>query len=248
MSKTIIGTNSYFAVTQPFTTMNKPSALIAGATGLVGQHLLSQLLADDYFGEIIIICRNELLITDPRVTVLTLKDFDQLEDYHYLFNVDQVFCCLGSNMRDSLSKEAFRKVNLDYPLKMAELSVGKARFKTFHVITSVGANKSAMLYYNTVKWQLEYALKHKDIPNLKIYQPSLLLGKKANSSSDELLTMMASALNFLVIKKQQVGPSSIHGSVVARAMYVVAKMKEAGESIYKPKEMLQLSGQIVQVA
>jgi uncharacterized protein YbjT (DUF2867 family) len=222
--------------------MPGPSALIAGATGLVGQHLLKEMLEDEYFKSITVLTREKLQIEDPRVNQVVLANFDELDSIEDSFNVDHVFCCLGTNLRSPGAKEVFRKVNLDYPLRMAKIAKKTVNFKCFHAVTSVGASKNAVLYYNTVKGQLEMALKKQDLNALKIYRPSLLLGKrKKTSTKEEIMKILALVLSFLVIKKQQLGPSSIHASCVAKSMLFVAKLNEPGDEIFRPRDMLTIN-------
>lgn len=221
--------------------MSAPTALIAGATGLVGQHLLQEIIKDDHFRSITLIVREELAIENSRVKQVVVPNFDDLEAYQEHFDVNHVFCCLGTNLRSPGTRDIFRKVNLDYPLKMAKLAKGQPNFRCFHAVTSVGASKNAVLYYNTVKGQLETALERQSLNGLKIYRPSLLLGKrKQTSNKEEIMKFLALGLSFLVIKKQQLGPSTLHASSVAKAMLQVAKFNEPGNEIFRPRDMILL--------
>jgi uncharacterized protein YbjT (DUF2867 family) len=221
--------------------MSKQTALLAGATGLVGKHLLEILLNSDDFNQITVIGRNPIEIDDERVNQVIIKNFDYLHEYESLFDVNHVFCCLGTNMRSPGSREIFRKVNLDYPLKMALLAKNKPTFKVFHVVTSVGASKKASNYYSTVKGHLEMALQRKNLPGLKIYRPSLLKGKRSNPSlREEFMKFVVLMLSFLVIKRQQLGPSTIQAKTVAEAMYHVAIMDEPEFEIFRPRDMVTL--------
>lgn len=222
--------------------MYYPSALIAGATGLVGHNLLKELLKDDYFSTITLIVREPLAIENSRVRQVVLPNFDDLDSITEEFDVHHVFCCLGTNLRNPRTRDVFRKVNLDYPLKMAKIAKSQPSFQSFHAITSVGASQDAILYYNTVKGQLERALRKQSLPALKIYRPSLLLGKrKQTSSKEEIMKLLATGLSFLVIKRQQLGPSSIHAANVAQAMLQVAKLNEIASEIFSPRDMLLLA-------
>lgn len=221
--------------------MSKPTALIAGATGLIGEHLLQQIVEDDYFSSITLLVREHLAIENDRIKQVVLPNFDDLKKIASEFNVDHVFCSLGTTLKNPGAKDIFRKVNLDYPLRMAKMAKNQPNFKCFHALTSVGASKNAVLYYNTVKGQLETALEKQNLRALKIYRPSLLLGKrKHRSSTEEIKKLFAMGLSFLVIKKMQLGPSSIHAETVAKTMLQVAKFNEPGNEIFKPRDMMTI--------
>lgn len=218
--------------------MSKPTALIAGATGLIGEHLLQEILDDDHFSMITLLVREKLEIENERINQVLLPNFNDLKTVSSEFNVDHIFCSLGTTLKNPRAKDMFRRVNLDYPLKMAKMAKKQPNFKCFHALTSVGATKSAVLYYNTVKGQLETALEKQNLRALKIYRPSLLIGKRKHTSSkEEIMKLVAMGLSFLVIKKQQVGPSCIHAETVAKTMLQVAKFNEPGTEVFKPRDM-----------
>ena len=92
-------------------------ALILGSTGLVGKYLLQKILADDYFSEVTAYVRQSTGIKHPKFHEKVI-DYDQLNQ---AITVDVVFCCLGTTMKVAGSKAAFKKVDFDYPVKVAQL-------------------------------------------------------------------------------------------------------------------------------
>ena len=224
--------------------MSKYTALIAGATGLVGKELFNLLLSNDFYNKVTILSRSELQISDSRLNIVIIDDFDQLEEYGHVFNVTHVYCCLGTTMKKAGSSEMFRKIDLDYPLKMAALAINQPEFKSFHIVTSIGSSRVAQLFYNTVKGHLEQALKSLNLPGLKIYQPSLLLGKRKEFRfSEEIAKVMCFILSFFVIGSRQTRLWSIHSHDVAKAMFNVAKLDDPGTETFSPKDMIFLARQ-----
>ena len=101
--------------------MSKKTALIAGASGLVGGHLLDLLLEDDYYDTVTSVGRKSLNKSHPKLDEVVV-DFDELDHAAHMLNADHVFCCLGSTMKKAGSREVFSKVDHDYPLKLAEIT------------------------------------------------------------------------------------------------------------------------------
>lgn len=146
--------------------------LLAGATGLVGGHILQALLADRTVGEIHVLSRRELPRTDPRLQV-HIVDFAALPS---LPGVDEVYLALGTTIRVAGSQQAFRAVDLRANLAVAKAAVAAGATRA-GVVSAVGADAKSSVFYNRVKGELEDALKPL-FPTLVIAHPSLLLGDR----------------------------------------------------------------------
>ena len=222
--------------------MSDKTALIAGATGLVGKELVRLILTEHYYKKVIVITRRPLVIKDNRLEEVIIKDFDKLEDHKELFNVEHIYCCLGTTMKQAGSKEMFKKIDLDYPLKMAELSKDQPNFESYHIVTAVGSDPESALFYNEVKGEVEQKLKEMDIRALKIYQPSLLLGYRDHFRLwEELAKIFTSILAFFVVGSRRTRYWSIHGKDVAKCMFIVAKQNREGLEVFSPKAMIEIA-------
>lgn len=155
--------------------MSGRTALIAGATGLVGGNLLHLLLDAKEYERVIALVRRPLSVEHPKLTTVTV-DFDKLEN-ESIARVDDAFCCLGTTIKKTKTREAFRVVDFEYPVKLAEVAL-RTGAQRFLVVSSMGANPGSMFFYNRVKGELEARLKEMHIPQLHIFRPSLLLGKR----------------------------------------------------------------------
>src|SRR3712207_3988475 len=91
------------------------TALVLGATGLVGGHCVELLLSQGRYRSIRVLGRRRLALQDPRIEQHVL-DLSEMESVAHLFGVDDVFCCLGTTIRSAGSQEAFRRVDVDYPV------------------------------------------------------------------------------------------------------------------------------------
>lgn len=160
-------------MTTPYT------ALLAGATGLVGRECLRLLVADAACTEVRVLLRRPLPAAErhPKVRECVV-DFERLAEHAEWFAVDEVFCALGTTIKVAGSQAAFRRVDHDYPLQIAQLAQSQGA-RGLHVVSALGANARSSVFYNRVKGELEDALKALRFASLTIAQPSLLLGERA---------------------------------------------------------------------
>ena len=159
------------------------TALIAGASGLVGSSLLKLLLADEEYQKIISIGRRTLDIEHPKLEQHVIS-FEKLDDLK--ITIDAVFCCLGTTIKKAGSKDAFRKVDFEFPLLLEQFA-SKNGAKSFHIITAMGADSKSSVFYNSVKGEIEDELTSSTIDQVEIYRPSLLLGDRGESRIMEAL-------------------------------------------------------------
>ena len=125
--------------------MQEKTALIAGATGLVGRELLNMLLEHDYYERIVVVTRRDLDIKDSRLDVIVLKDFTKLTEYKDRINVNHVYCLIGTTLKKAGSKENFHTINFEYPLLLAKVMKELPAFEQFIFASSYGANANSPL-------------------------------------------------------------------------------------------------------
>lgn len=196
------------------------TALILGATGLVGKEVLKQALEDPIYSKIKIIVRSPQEIQHSKLEELVI-DFRKMEQYENEFAVDHVYCCLGTTIKKAKSKEKFRLVDYEYPLLAARLSKGRA--EKFLIISAQGANANSPFFYNKIKGELERDLIALGLPNLIIFRPSLLLGdRQEDRPMEKIAGKMMRLINPLFsgpLKKY----AAIEASYVAECMISSAK-------------------------
>lgn len=220
------------------------SALVVGATGLVGSALVKLLCNSDEYVAVNVISRRPLDYFHPKL-VVKLREFDQIAESDIEF-AHEVFCCLGTTMKKAGSKEQFEKVDFEYPMSIAALAKNRG-IGHFIVISAMGANEKALAYYSRVKGKLETALINMDFPQLSIVRPSLITGERGEFRLAE--SFGAKALD--VVNPLLVGPlkkvRSIPAEQIALAMKVIAlhgqKQKVA---IYKSDELLALQMPVIE--
>jgi uncharacterized protein YbjT (DUF2867 family) len=192
------------------------TAMIAGATGLVGHHLLELLLQDPSYAKVIALSRHRLTVQNSKLEEI-LVDFDQLQTITPSLHVEDVFCSLGTTIKRAGSREAFRKVDFDYVVNVARfgLSLGA---RGFYVVSSMGANPQSRAFYLRVKGEMEEAVKAFGYPSLGIFRPSLIAGRRRESRLGERVALWLAKLisPLLVGPLKKYRPNS--AAAIARAM------------------------------
>ena len=151
-------------------------ALLLGATGLVGSDCLTNLLESDEYEQVRVLCRRPLSVEHPKLDVQVV-DLDDMEAYQPHFQVDDLFCCLGTTMNKAGSRQAFRHVDHDLVVLAGQMAL-RAGVQRFLVVSAINANARSPFFYSRVKGQAERALIKLELPLLAILQPSLLRGQR----------------------------------------------------------------------
>ncbi|WP_367619236.1 oxidoreductase [Planococcus shenhongbingii] len=220
-------------------TIDSKTALLAGASGLVGTELLHILLESPKYEEVKIFVRKRMEIKHPKLEQV-LVDYNRLENYEEYFNVNDIYCCLGTTIKKAGSQEAFRKVDYEYPLKMAELAK-KHNAENFLIVSALGADPHSKVFYSRTKGEVEKQLKNLDLHALHIFQPSLLLGDRQEFRLGEkiasFLAPVFSPLLFGKLKKYK----PVSARRVAYAMYQVGQTDYSGHFTYPSNRIYEIS-------
>ena len=196
--------------------MAKRTAIVVGATGFTGQHLVKQLCESEEYVAVTIIARRNSTYTHAKLDV-KIREFDKLEERDFEIT-DDLFCCLGTTIKKAKTKENFEKVDLEFPLRIASLAK-KRGIPNFHVISAAGSNSKSPFFYSRVKGRMEEGLIDLKLPHLSIFRPSLLTGERAEFRLGERL---AEGI-FQLINPILIGPfrslRAIEGKQLAFAMY-----------------------------
>jgi uncharacterized protein YbjT (DUF2867 family) len=156
--------------------VNSRRALLLGATGLVGRELLRLLLEDPFFEKTVVIARRSTGEKHPRLEE-QLFPLDEMSRHPDLFAVDTIFCALGTTIKVAGSREAFRRVDYEYPIAAAKLGVANGA-RQYALVSALGANAKSRIFYNRVKGEVERDLSALPYSRVVIARPSLLLGPR----------------------------------------------------------------------
>ncbi|MFO1407895.1 MAG: NAD(P)H-binding protein [Steroidobacteraceae bacterium] len=169
-------------------TTGKRTALIAGATGLVGSELLKLLIASDAYHKVLVLTRRELgLRTRHPKLRQVLVDFGRLEQHREDLRADHVYCTLGTTIAKAGSQAEFVKVDLDYPLRLARVTLAEGA-RHFSIVTALGSSRSSPFFYSRVKGEVEAELEAMDWPSLAVVRPSVIAGERAERRPAEKLS------------------------------------------------------------
>ena len=219
--------------------MNSRSALVVGASGLVGRHLLALLLADDAYSRVIVLTRKSLGLEHPKL-IESVVNFDQLEQHQNLIKGEDVFCCLGTTIKVAGSQEAFRKVDFTYVVQTAAISQ-KNGGRQFLVISSLGADAHSRIFYNRVKGEMEKAVGKIPFDSVRVFRPSLLLGERRESRPAEALAIFFfKALSVFLFIGALRRYRAVQAHTVAKAMLETAKQQGKGVKILESEEIQSL--------
>ena len=150
------------------------TALVAGATGLVGGAILQGLLADEGVAAVHALVRRPLALQHPRLT-LHVVDFAALPA---LPAVDEAYLALGTTIKVAGSQPAFRAVDFDANLAVAQ-AVRAGGTQRLGLVSAMGADARSSIFYSRVKGELENALASLGFATLVIARPSMLAGDRA---------------------------------------------------------------------
>ena len=195
------------------------NCLVAGASGLIGQSLILELIENNKFEMITAIVRTNLLIKDAKLHTIQ-SSFDQISSIE-LPKCEVAFCCLGTTIKKAQSQEAFYKVDHDYVVEFAKACF-KAGVKKFIVVSALGADEKSKIFYNQVKGKTEIDLQKIKFENLIIVQPSLLLGKRNESRPAESVSQFIAKTLSPLMKGPLAKVRPVWASQVARRMILAA--------------------------
>lgn len=208
------------------------TALIAGATGLVGKYLLALLLASDRYDKVIALIRHDLPVDNPKLVKLKI-DFANIDGYADQLRADDVFCCLGTTIAQAKTKEKFKEVDLTYPLRIA-IATKLAGAQQYMLVSALGADKQSSVFYNRVKGEAEEAIGTVGFESFHIFRPSLLVGpRKQKRTGEDAAKIFFKIFGFLVPAKYK----AIEASKVSKAMLYFAAQEKKGQFIHESLEM-----------
>jgi uncharacterized protein YbjT (DUF2867 family) len=219
--------------------MSSRTAVVLGASGLVGGFCLRALVDDPDYTRVLTFGRRELpSLTRAKVAQrvadlgsLTADDFQGAQD---------VFCALGTTIRKAGSQEAFRRIDLELPLRSAAEAL-KAGAEQFVVVSSVGADAASKNFYLHTKGELERDLANLPFKAIHILRPSLLIGKRAEFRLGEAIGMkIAPVLDLLTLGSLR-KYHSIRAEIVGKAMMGAARQEKNGTFIYEYEEIVRLA-------
>jgi uncharacterized protein YbjT (DUF2867 family) len=163
------------------------TAIVLGASGLVGTELVHQLLNSSEFEKVKIFVRRSLGISNSKLEE-QLINFENLEAWKHDLIGDSLFSCMGTTLKTVGSKEKQYKVDYTYPFQCIEAAI-KNGTKQILLVSSVGAKETSSNFYLRMKGELEEAVKKLNPSNFIVFRPSILDGNRVESRPAEYLAL-----------------------------------------------------------
>jgi len=214
------------------------TALLFGASGLVGSHVLSQLISNNNYSKIKLFVRTTINISDPKIEIIQ-TDFKNLENHREDIKGDDCFFCIGTTKKNSPDKNEYKRVELEVPKQVAQIAKSNS-VNSFVFISSGYADPKSSGDYLRFKGEVEEELKRLNFSKLGIMRPSFLLGDRKEKRIGEKIGIFV----FKLLSPLFLGPlkkmKPIHSATVARAMITITQNK-VSKTIFESDEIADLS-------
>ena len=214
------------------------TALVFGSSGLIGGHLLDQLIKNDNYNKIKLFVRSEIVINEPKIEIIK-TDFSDLENHKEDVKGDDCFFCIGTTKQNSPDKNEYQKVELDIPKKIAQIAKNNSVI-SFIFISSIYANPKSSGDYVKFKGLVEEELKKLNFSNLGILRPSFLMGDRKENRLGEKIGV----LTFRLLSPLLLGPLKkmrpINSEKVAKAMIKIAN-ENLEKTVFESDEIVELT-------
>lgn len=217
-------------------TKSHKTALLFGATGLVGNELLHQLLNEQAYAKVIAPTRRPHHLKDAKLEN-PVVDFLTLEQYGGKWPCDDVYICLGTTIKKAGGKEAFRRVDFDFIVKSAVVAKAGGANQCL-LVSSVGADPESLFFYTKVKGETEEAVKSLGFWATHIFQPGALVGDRDEFRLGEKIGV--GVTNFL----RNISPSILGDynptqvDVLAQRMIEASRLVEGGVRVHTATDLL----------
>jgi uncharacterized protein YbjT (DUF2867 family) len=213
------------------------TALVFGSSGLIGGHLLNQLINDINYNKIKIFVRSEPENNNPKVEIIK-TDFNNLENHKEDIKGDDCFFCIGTTKQNSPDKSEYRRVELDVPKQIAQIAKSNS-VNSFVFVSSGYADPKSSGDYLKFKGEVEEELKRLNFPKLGIMRPSFLLGDRKEKRIGEKIGIFV----FKLLSPLFLGPlkkmKPIHSATVAKAMIAITQ-NDTSQTIFESNEILEI--------
>ena len=227
------------SMAQPTISAGSKTAIVFGATGLTGGYLLRQLLEHPSYARVHAYGRRTLDVQHEKLQERVI-DFDRLDEALTDLKGDDLYIALGTTIKKAGSREAFRRIDLEYPLHIAQIAQRKGVSQVM-LVSSAGADPDSPFFYSRVKGELEQLIRQLPFWAVRIYRPSILMGKRDEQRIGESIGKGLGALLENLMGKSLGKYRPIDAKDLAIAMIHSAQAMQSGTFFYNSNEMVTLA-------
>ena len=214
------------------------TALLFGATGLIGSHLLNLLISNNNYSKIKVFVRSSIELNDPKIEIIQ-TDFNNLKNHREDIKGDDCFFCIGTTKKNSPDKNEYKRVELEVPKQVAQIAKSNL-VNSFVFVSSGYADPKSSGDYLKFKGLVEEELKRLNFSKLGIMRPSFLLGNRQEKRVGEKIGIFV----FKLLSPLFLGPlkkmKPIHSATVAKAMIKIAN-ENLEKTIFESDEIVELT-------
>ena len=214
------------------------TALVFGSSGLIGGHLLNELIQNDNYSKIKLFVRSDHGSNDSKIEIIK-TDFNNLENHKEDIKGDDCFFCIGTTKQNSPDKNEYQKVELEVPKQIAQIAKLNS-VNSFVFVSSGYADPKSSGDYLKFKGEVEEELKTLNFPKLGIMRPSFLLGDRKEKRVGEKIGILI----FKLLSPLFIGPlkkmKPIHSEKVAKAMLKICE-DEHQQVVFESNEIVELA-------
>jgi uncharacterized protein YbjT (DUF2867 family) len=207
--------------------MNKKQVLLLGATGLVGSNVLRELLASNLVGNVTVLVRKPLAISNSKL-IQVVTDFTDLSALDSIGPVDALFCCIGTTRKKTPDLVQYKAIDYGITMEVARRAK-QLGCQQIHLISSVGANAKSSNFYLKIKGETEEGIQTLGFETCLIYRPSMLIGARNESRPTEKIgQILTPVFDFFTFGGNY---HSIRASELAKCMVSQVERSTAGNQI-----------------
>lgn len=218
--------------------MGSKTAIVFGATGLVGNLLIEELVNSVDYLAIKIFVRQPTGISEPKVEEI-VADFSNLARYSQKITGDDLFICIGTTINKAGSVANMEKIDRDLPVQIAKLAQING-LKNLAVVSSMGAAETSRNYYLRIKGEMETDILKLNFENTAIVRPSMLLGERKEKRLGEIVGKVVMKTFQPVLIGRLLKYRAIHARDVSRAMILMMQNKR-GKNIIESDELQKIA-------
>ena len=213
------------------------TALVFGSSGLVGGHLVNQLILNSNYSKIKIFVRSKIELINPKIEIIE-TDFNDLEKYRNDIKGEDCFFCIGTTRKNSPNKNEYERIELNIPIQITQIAKSNS-IKSFFFVSSGYADAKSSGDYLKFKGLVEQEIKNQNFDKIGIMRPSFLLGNRKEKRIGEKFGIIL----FKLLTPILVGPlrkmRPIRAEIVAKAMVKLAN-ENINQSIFESNEIAEL--------
>ena len=214
------------------------TALLFGATGLIGSHLLNLLISNNNYSKIKVFVRSSIELNHQKIEIIQ-TDFNNLKNHKEEIKGDDCFFCIGTTKKNSPDKNQYKRVELEVPKQVAQIAKSNL-VNSFVFVSSGYADPKSSGDYLKFKGLVEEELKRLNFSKLGIMRPSFLLGNRQEKRVGEKIGIFV----FKLLSPLFLGPlkkmKPIHSATVAKAMVKIAN-ENLGKIIFESDEIVEIT-------